>query len=205
MVSNLAAYYVFIMVLSKKHIKNDKNPKLMGHLEPFKRIDVENWRFWNCFPMVLTFWPRFLLAWFLVLILTIWVVIFMTGADTSKPLGSIRKFIIRSAVQIICRSILFTAGLVYVDVEYVNCDYTKYLGPNWKPSYTGAGTIVSNHISWMDIVYCLSYFFPSFLSKKSVQNIPGVGRIATAIDCVFLDRAGTKEEKIAVGKAIEQR
>lgn len=29
--------------------------------------------------------------------------------------------------------------------------------------------------------------------------------IATAIDCVFLDRAGTKEEKIAVAKHIEER
>jgi 1-acyl-sn-glycerol-3-phosphate acyltransferase len=45
----------------------------------------------------------------------------------------------------------------------------------------------------------LSYFFASFVSKKSVLNIPGIGKIAAAIDCVFLDRAGTKEEKIKVG------
>ena len=57
----------------------------------------------------------------------------------------------------------------------------------------------------MDIVVALSYFFPSFISKISVKSYPFVGSVAQAIDCVFLERAGTKEEKIAVGQAIERR
>jgi 1-acyl-sn-glycerol-3-phosphate acyltransferase len=51
----------------------------------------------------------------------------------------------------------------------------------------------------MDILITIAYFFPSFVSKISVKSYPGVGSIAQAIDCVFLERAGTKEEKIAVG------
>jgi len=57
----------------------------------------------------------------------------------------------------------------------------------------------------MDILVTIAYFFPSFVSKISVKSYPGVGSIAKAIDCVFLERAGTKEEKIAVGQAIEKR
>lgn len=64
---------------------------------------------------------------------------------------------------------------------------------------------MSNHVCWMDIVVLLAYFSPSFVSKKSVKKYPGIGPIAQAIDCVFLERAGTKEEKIAVGQAIEKR
>lgn len=51
----------------------------------------------------------------------------------------------------------------------------------------------------------LALFGTSFVSKKSVGSYPGIGTIARAIDCVFLERAGTKEEKIAVGKMIEDR
>jgi 1-acyl-sn-glycerol-3-phosphate acyltransferase len=64
---------------------------------------------------------------------------------------------------------------------------------------------VANHVCWMDILISIAFFFPSFVSKKSIKNFPGVGPIAQAIDCVFLDRAGTKEEKIAAGLAIEKR
>ena len=52
----------------------------------------------------------------------------------------------------------------------------------------------------MDIVMAYAIFQPSFVSKKSVASYPGIGIIARSIDTVFLERAGTKEEKIAVGK-----
>jgi 1-acyl-sn-glycerol-3-phosphate acyltransferase len=57
----------------------------------------------------------------------------------------------------------------------------------------------------MDILVGLVLFFPSFVSKKSIKKYPFIGMIATAIDCVFTDRAGTKEEKIAVAKQIVDR
>jgi 1-acyl-sn-glycerol-3-phosphate acyltransferase len=76
-------------------------------------------------------------------------------------------------------------------------DYKKWLGPDWKPQWEGAGTLIFNHHSWMDILAALSIFYPSFVSKKSVKKYPFIGTIATAIDSVFLDRAGTKEEKKA--------
>lgn len=84
-------------------------------------------------------------------------------------------------------------------------DYSKWLGKEWKPTWKRAGTIVSNHVCWMDIVMAMAYFLPAFLSKKSVASYPGIGSIAKATDCVFLDRAGTKEEKIKMGKMIEDR
>jgi len=51
----------------------------------------------------------------------------------------------------------------------------------------------------------LSVFHTSFVSKASVKKYPGIGQIATAIDCVFLDRAGSKEEKIRAGEQIIER
>ena len=57
----------------------------------------------------------------------------------------------------------------------------------------------------MDIVTILAFYFPSFVAKKDVKKFPGIGSIATAIDCLFVDRAGTKEEKILIGEQIEER
>ena len=71
-------------------------------------------------------------------------------------------------------------------------DYSKWLGPDWKPSWSGAGTIVSNHVCWMDICIALHMFWPAFLSKKSVKSYPGIGRVAQAVDSVFTDRASSK-------------
>jgi 1-acyl-sn-glycerol-3-phosphate acyltransferase len=55
----------------------------------------------------------------------------------------------------------------------------------------------------MDICTLIIFFFPSFVSKSDVKSFPGVGSVAKAIDCVFVDRAGSKEEKILIGQQIE--
>ena len=84
----------------------------------------------------------------------------------------------------------------WLKVERVeNIDYSKWLGPDWKPQWKGAGTLVSNHVSWLDIVMAYGYFFPAFVSKRSVEQLPGVKTIMAAIDGLFVDRAGTVEEK----------
>lgn len=155
----------------------------------------------------MTFWPRFLMMLLNTVFYTAWVLICMIGVDVKDPkVGKIRSFLIKKMGLVSCRFHTFCAGLFWVKIEYVtDCGYEKFLGPDWKPVWTGSGTMVANHVCWMDIVVTLAYFAPSFLSKRSVQNIPGIGIIATAIDCVFLDRAGSKEEKIRVAKQIEER
>ena len=95
-----------------------------------------------------------------------------------------------------------------MNIEYVETgegDYSKWLGPDWKPEWSGAGTIISNHVSYMDILICLVIFFPSFTAKASVKGYPGVGQIATAIDCLFTERQGSKSDKEAVLRQVSER
>ena len=50
----------------------------------------------------------------------------------------------------ICRNImLFGGGVFNYKYELADVDYSKYLGPDWKPSYKGPSTIICNHSSWM--------------------------------------------------------
>lgn len=80
------------------------------------------------------------------------------------------------------------------------------MGPDWKPRWEGAGTIISNHINgYHDVLASMVLFYPAFVSRKSIMKWPGIGPIAAANDSIFLDRVGTKEEKIAAIKAIEAR
>lgn len=193
---HIATYFLFVHVLGKGHIKNDK--KDFGKLEPFKRVDVGKWSIIMQLPLIMTVWPRWIIGMVNLFLYMLWVMIFMIGVkDKVSPF---RYKMIRNMGALACRSQAFLGGLAWVNLEYVeNCGYEKYLGPEWKAQWTGAGTIVCNHICWMDILVTIAYFFPSFVSKKSIKSYPGVGPIAQAIDCVFLDRAGTKEQKIAAG------
>jgi 1-acyl-sn-glycerol-3-phosphate acyltransferase len=64
------------------------------------------------------------------------------------------------------------------------------LGPDWKPEWTGAPTYVANHRSWLDIMIGYSIFNANFVSKIAVRSIPGIGRGADFIGCIYVKRIG---------------
>lgn len=76
----------------------------------------------------------------------------------------------------------------------MNVNYEKYLGPNYE-RIEQASTVVWNHGSWIDILVAMWWDLPSSVSKASVRNYPFVGIIAECMQCLFLDRTGTREEK----------
>ena len=75
-----------------------------------------------------------------------------------------------------------------INVEHVNIDYKKYLGPDWKKSEKQASAIVSNHSSWVDIIMNMFMHMPSHVSKHSVRNIPVIGKCAEMFGCLFMER-----------------
>ena len=96
---------------------------------------------------------------------------------------------------------LLSAGLIWLETEYVtDADYRKWLGPDWKPKWEGSGTIVMNHISWLDIWISKVLFYPAAVAKAAVKKYPFLGTLCTAMDSIYINRAGTKEEKQAMVK-----
>ena len=76
--------------------------------------------------------------------------------------------VLGTVTAVCCRFHAFIGGLYWVKYDYVSTgegDYTKWLGPDWKPEWTGASTIVSNHVSWMEIMISKAYFNVSFVGK----------------------------------------
>jgi 1-acyl-sn-glycerol-3-phosphate acyltransferase len=69
-----------------------------------------------------------------------------------------------------------------------------------KGSFTQGGPLllVSNHISWLDILLYLSLTPVRFVSKSEVQSWPIVGRFAGACRTLFIQRASKRDARKVV-------
>lgn len=110
------------------------------------------------------------------------------------------KFLIRLSAIVN----VMMAGWTRSEVINADVDYSEYLGPDWKKEYNGASTLVSNHISFIDTVYAIYYYYPTIVSRESSKNIPFAGAALKAMNTVFVARAGkdAKESKRLAGEAI---
>jgi lysophosphatidylcholine acyltransferase/lyso-PAF acetyltransferase len=101
---------------------------------------------------------------------------------------------------------MLMSGVFWVKQEQRrDIDYRKYLGPDWKPSFEGAGILVINHQSWLDIMVMLYTQCPSFVSKQEVLSYPGIGKIAECIQSIFLNRTDSKEKLAEALETIKER
>jgi len=85
-----------------------------------------------------------------------------------------------------------------VKIQKLDCDYSEYLGPNYKDDeklsqYTS--TIVSNHVSWLDAPLLLRHFSPSLTPTAGLKDAPVLGTILSCINCVFIPRGKSDEDK----------
>jgi len=140
---------------------------------------------------------------FMLLLLSFLVMVFVVRVlclfhDFEKgPITGIRKSIIKKWMHYLSWIMLLICGMRY-EKKHIEFDYTKYLGPDYKiekrkSNYTS--TIVANHVSWIDalILYCC--FECSFAPTKGIKDVPGVGVLAQATDCIFIPRGSTEEAR----------
>ena len=112
---------------------------------------------------------------------------------------SIRQRVRFGAVLFVGLSRL-TIGLL-VNHHYIQNDeiYKKYLGESYTYNKDEKFSLmISNHTSWIEIVYYLFKFTPGFISKDSVKKMLLVGFIAQAIDSLFIDRKDQNSKHLIV-------
>ena len=145
-------------------------------------------------PFVL---PRIIIGWLVAIGNAIFISIltFITGTKPNMEQGTLEKFLIRISTAITGRVVLYTSSCLYIEEKKPQVCYKKYLGSDWSPDYGKCGSIVTNHSSWMDILIHMIRQPPSHVSKVSVRKIPGVGKIAEAVGCLFLDRGDNNQKK----------
>lgn len=65
--------------------------------------------------------------------------------------------------------------------------------------------IVSNHVSYLDILYHMSASFPSFVAKRSVGKLPFIGIISKCLGCVYVQRESKSSDFKGVSGVITER
>jgi 1-acyl-sn-glycerol-3-phosphate acyltransferase len=91
---------------------------------------------------------------------------------------------------------MFLSVSVYtIDMQNVNLDYKKYLGPDWKRSFENPGSVIGNHQCFMDVVVHMLRQPPGHVAKGSVLNMPFIGIVADACGTLFFDRGDKAASK----------
>jgi 1-acyl-sn-glycerol-3-phosphate acyltransferase len=91
---------------------------------------------------------------------------------------------------------LFLIGVAYISYEKKNYDYSKYLGPDWKPTFKNPSTIVANHSGYLDIILAGMYKFPGFVAKEGIKNWPIINAMGLGSQPIWLSRTlETKDER----------
>lgn len=175
----MATYHFFINIRCKTLFRS--TPELNAKYAPFARNDVENWGMFRMLPFYIFFWPKFILTMPLVGLTGLYYQIILLGHKQGTPISSIRKFLGRWVMRLTARLVMFLANIYWIKYEYVTPDWKKYLGPDWKPTFQGASTLVSNHAGWYDTATYVWLEMPSFLAKKSVARYLGVGPCSIAL------------------------
>jgi 1-acyl-sn-glycerol-3-phosphate acyltransferase len=56
------------------------------------------------------------------------------------------------------------------------------------PSGKDGAIVISNHISYLDQLTSVMYYFPGFVARAAVENMVVVGSMANVLDCIYVAR-----------------
>ncbi|KAJ4965043.1 hypothetical protein NE237_016892 [Protea cynaroides] len=131
--------------------------------------------------------------------------------DYAHMSGWRRVFVIQSG-RFLSRAMLFTLGFYWISESYWDPDAVEKLaGKNESSSDQSGeeperpGAIISNHISYLDILYHMSSYFPSFVAKKSVAKLPLIGLISKCLGCVYVQRESKSSDFKGVSGIVIER
>ncbi|XP_072982513.1 lysophospholipid acyltransferase LPEAT1-like isoform X1 [Typha latifolia] len=114
-----------------------------------------------------------------------------------------RRVVVRCG-RFLSRVMLFLFGFYWIHDYYriLNTEdgYAKQFVDSERP-----GAIVSNHVSYLDILYHMSSSFPSFVAKRPVARLPLVGLISKCLGCVYVRRESRGSDFKGVSGLVTER
>ena len=187
-----------------KRLRPNKERDLPKYL-PFVRNDYDTWSYLECIWTHFFFLPRYIILLLILIYASLVTKIITIGCDIEN-LDETRRKLILDHTCFAMRVFGPIFGCLSFTTERPKVDYSKWLGPDWKPNYDGATMYVSNHMSWNEMfnTFLFARPMPGFIAKHGVKEIPSVGVIATCIRSVFMDRT-SKELRHKVFEIIEER
>ncbi|KAI9200189.1 hypothetical protein LWI28_003916 [Acer negundo] len=121
-------------------------------------------------------------------------------------LGGWRRSVIVQSGRFFSRSMLFVFGFYWISETYrIPNSQDKSEAKNQPEEPERPGAIISNHVSYLDILYHMSSSFSSFVAKRSVAKLPLVGLISKCLGCVYVQRESKSSNFKGVSGVVTDR
>ncbi|KAL1534880.1 Lysophospholipid acyltransferase lpeat1 [Salvia divinorum] len=125
-------------------------------------------------------------------------------------MGGWRRAVIVRSGRFLSRVLLFVFGFYSISDtsgsgEVDGAVITESADRNESEVLEGYGAIVSNHVSYLDILYHMSSSFPSFVAKRSVAKLPLIGLVSKCLGCVYVQRESKSSDFKGVSGVITER
>ncbi|KAB5526800.1 hypothetical protein DKX38_020647 [Salix brachista] len=127
-------------------------------------------------------------------------------------MGGWRREVIVWCGRFLSRMLLFVVGFYWISVSYRDIDLpdqnkssSQNEGKDQSEEPERLGAIISNHVSYLDILYHMSASFPSFVAKRSVAKLPLVGLISKCLGCVYVQRESKSSDFKGVSGIVTER
>ncbi|PIA52539.1 hypothetical protein AQUCO_01000426v1 [Aquilegia coerulea] len=122
-----------------------------------------------------------------------------------------RRIVIVQCGRFLSRAMLFNFGFYWInETNRSNSTGLEKLQTETEDKQQSQeserpGAIISNHVSYLDILYHMSSSFPSFVAKRSVAKLPLVGLISKCLGCVYVQRESKSSESKGVSGVVTER
>ncbi|KAG8377742.1 hypothetical protein BUALT_Bualt08G0064600 [Buddleja alternifolia] len=133
------------------------------------------------------------------------------GQEDYAHMGGWRRAVIVQSGRFLSRLMLFVFGFYWIsETSRGNDEVDEQLNNETSSSDQSeelelAGAIISNHVSYLDILYHMSSSFPSFVAKRSVAKLPLVGLISKCLGCVYVQRELKSSDFKGVSGIVNER
>ncbi|XP_015575280.1 lysophospholipid acyltransferase LPEAT1 isoform X2 [Ricinus communis] len=117
-----------------------------------------------------------------------------------------RRAVIVWCGRLLSRAMLFVFGFYWIKETYRILEEEKEgKDAESEEEFERPGAIISNHVSYLDILYHMSSSFPSFVAKRSVAKLPLVGLISKCLGCVYVQRESKSSDFKGVAGVVVER
>ncbi|XVF63910.1 hypothetical protein PTKIN_Ptkin09bG0124400 [Pterospermum kingtungense] len=122
-------------------------------------------------------------------------------------LGGWRRAVIVRSGRFLSRSLLFVVGFYWIRETHKDSanaqENSKTEGRNESEEQERPGAIVSNHVSYLDILYHMSSSFPSFVAKS--DELYWVVSYSKCLGCVYVQRESKSSDSKGVAGVVTDR
>lgn len=195
--------YLGLRTLKPLVQKNDADKKRDEKYHAFRRNDMDRISPVLCYifaPLVLF---KFCTGWFMTAFSWAFFRMNCMFKDDDKIYSGFGLTAARWANYITGMVNMWMVGCPFCERIQIDVDYKEYLGPDSEIRWTGPGSIITTHNSFVDIFVHTRYRIPAHICKKATLAIPWIGSGAAMCGSLFVERDSKNSKTLMMSQLAE--